>query len=81
MERTRALVTGPAGWAGRLLLLGAVGFWWGAVVVPNLISLAFPEWLSPDAIPRDLNPDIDWEGGWRIESRRRPSWSWPFWRW
>ena len=37
VERTRALVTGPlAGWTGRLLLLGAVVFWWGAVVVPNL---------------------------------------------
>ena len=63
MERTRALVTGPlAGWTGRLLLLGAVVFWWGAVVVPNLISLAFPAWLPPESIPRDLNPDIDWEG-------------------
>ena len=63
MERTRALVTGPlAGWTGRLLLLGAVVFWWGAVVVPNLISLAFPAWLPPESIPRDLNPDIDFEG-------------------
>lgn len=63
MERTRALVTGPmVGWVGRILLLGAVVFWWGAVVVPNLVSLAFPAWLSPEAIPRDLNPDIDWEG-------------------
>ena len=47
---------------GRLALLAAVAFWWGGVLVPNLISLAFPAWLSPDAIPRDLNPDIDWEG-------------------
>ena len=63
MERARALVTGPlAGWASRLLLLGAVLFWWGGVVVPNLLSLAFPEWLPPEAIPRDLNPDIDFEG-------------------
>ena len=63
MEGTRALITGRLwGWTGRLLLLGAVGFWWGGVVTLHLISLAFPEWLSPDAIPRDLNPDIDWEG-------------------
>ncbi len=63
MERTRTLVTGPlVGRVGRLVLLGAVLFWWGGVVVPNLVSLAFPEWLPPEAIPRDLNPDIDWEG-------------------
>ena len=63
MERTRALVGGPlGGWAGRLLLLGAVLFWWGGVLAPNLLSLAFPAWLSPEAIPRDLNPDIDFEG-------------------
>ena len=47
---------------GRLALLGAVCFWWGGVLVPNLISLAFPTWLPPEAIPRDLNPDIDFEG-------------------
>ncbi len=59
----RTLVTRPrAGWVGRLLLLGAVLFWWGGVVVPNLVSLAFPAWLPPESIPRDLNPDIDWEG-------------------
>lgn len=59
----RTLVTGPlAGWVGRLLLLGAVLFWWGGVVVPNLVSLAFPGWLAPESIPRDLNPDIDYEG-------------------
>ena len=42
---------------GRVLLLGAVAFWWGLIVVPRLVSLAFPELLSPDAIPRHLNPD------------------------
>ena len=63
MDRARTLVLGPTvGWIGRLLLIGAVLFWWGGVVVPNLVSLAFPEWLSPEAIPRDLNPDIDYEG-------------------
>ena len=63
MERTRALVTGPlAVWTGRLVLLGAVLFWWGGVLIPHLVSLAFPAWLAPEAIPRDLNPDIDFEG-------------------
>ncbi len=44
-------------WTGRVLLLGAVAFWWGAVVVPPLVSLTFPELLSPDAIPWNLNPN------------------------
>ena len=42
---------------GRVLLLGAVAFWWGLIVVPRLVSLAFPELLSLDAIPRHLDPD------------------------
>ncbi len=40
-----------------MLLLGAVAFWWGAIVLPRLVSLAFPELLSPDAVPPQLNPD------------------------
>ena len=39
------------------LILGAVAFWWGLIVVPRLVSLAFPELLSFDAIPRHLDPD------------------------
>ena len=46
-------------WAGRLLLLGAVAFWWGGVVVPHLASLALPERLHPTAIPWHLNPDLE----------------------
>ena len=46
-------------WTGRLLLLGAVVFWWGAIVVPRLLSLAFPAQLPPDAISPHLNPDIE----------------------
>ena len=42
---------------GRVLLLGAVAFWWGLIVVPRLVSLAFPELLSLDAIPRHLDPE------------------------
>ena len=42
---------------GRPLILGAVAFWWGVIVVPRLVSLGFPELLSPDAIPRHLDPD------------------------
>ena len=54
---TASQVRRPAEWTGRVLLLAAVAFWWGAIVVPRLVSLAFPELLPPDAIPRDLNPD------------------------
>ena len=46
-------------WGGRLLLLSAVTFWWGAIVVPRLVSLVFPQALSPDAIPWHLDPDQD----------------------
>ena len=42
---------------GRWLLLGAVAFWWGAIVTPRLVSLALPDLLPPDAVPRDLDPD------------------------
>ena len=48
-----------ADWTGRWLLLGAVAFWWGVIVVPRLFSLAFPTLLSPGAIPRHLNPEIE----------------------
>ncbi|MCY3801080.1 MAG: hypothetical protein OXG46_05845 [Chloroflexi bacterium] len=48
-----------AEWTGRLLLLGAVAFWWGTVVVPRLVSLIFPDLLPPDAIPESLNPDLE----------------------
>ena len=44
---------------GRVLLLGAVAFWWGLIVVPRLVSLAFPELRSLDAIPRHLDPDSE----------------------
>ena len=48
-----------AEWAGRALLLGAVAFWWGLIVVPRLVSLALPDLLPPDAISRHLNPDVE----------------------
>ncbi|MCY3959166.1 MAG: hypothetical protein OXG65_12825 [Chloroflexi bacterium] len=46
-------------WAGRLLLLGAVGSCWGGFVVPQLINLAFPELLPYSALPRYLDPGIE----------------------
>ena len=48
-----------AWWGGRVLLLGAVAFWWGATVAPRLVSLVFPQWLPADAIPWHLDPDQD----------------------
>ena len=46
-------------WAGRLLLLSAVATCWGGFVVPQLISLAFPELMPPSALPRYLDPGIE----------------------
>ena len=41
---------------GRGLLLGAVAFWWGAYVAPQLFSTAFPMLLPPwDAVLGKLN--------------------------
>ena len=48
-----------AEWIGRLLLVGAVVFWWGGHVGPKLFSLAFPALLPPDALPPQLNPELD----------------------
>ena len=48
-----------AEWIGRLLLLGAVVFWWGAIVLPQLISITVPEMLPWSALSRQLNPDIE----------------------
>ena len=57
-------VTGRQIWrlaerAGRLALVVAVTFWWGGYVMPQLFSLAFPAVLSPDALPRHLNPEYE----------------------
>lgn len=40
-------------------VLVAVAFWWGGVIAPHLVSLAFPELLPPTAIPDHLNPDSE----------------------
>ena len=46
-----------AEWTGRVLLLGAVAFWWGAIVIPRLVDLAFPGFLPSGVTPLHLNPD------------------------
>ena len=56
---TAGSVRPPAEWPGRVLLLSAVAFWWGAVVAPQLVSLAFPELLGSSAIPWHLNPNTE----------------------
>ena len=43
-----------AEWAGRVLLLGAVAFWWGGYVASQLLGLAFPS-PSPNALQVSLN--------------------------
>ena len=37
--------------------MGAVAFWWGAVVIPQLLRLLFPELLPAGATPWQLHPD------------------------
>ncbi len=49
----------PARWAGRLLLVGAVAFWWSVVVAPRLISLVRPDWVHPHDLPLWANPDSE----------------------
>ena len=53
---TRSAVWQFVGWTARLLLLGAVLFWWGGYVATQLFSLAFPALLPPwDATLGRLN--------------------------
>ncbi|MCY3801081.1 MAG: hypothetical protein OXG46_05850 [Chloroflexi bacterium] len=47
-----------AEWTGRCVLLGAVAFWWGAIVGPELFGLSFPSVL-PTGVPLQLNPDSE----------------------
>ncbi len=56
---TRKQIRRLAEWSGRALLLGLVAFWWGAVVAPQLVSMAFPSVLPWDALSRQLDPDIE----------------------
>ncbi|MCY3801128.1 MAG: hypothetical protein OXG46_06085 [Chloroflexi bacterium] len=56
---TGSTVRQLAAWTGRLLLLGAVAFWWGAVVTPQLISLALPTILPWGSISLQLQPDVE----------------------
>lgn len=58
-ERRVTRVLWLAQWPGRLLLVGAVAFWWAGFVVPRLISLVHPAWLAESDIPRWLNPDAE----------------------
>ena len=59
MRTTDSRVLRMAEWAGRLLLLLAVGLWWGGHVGPQLFSLAFPALLAPDDLLQALDPELD----------------------
>ena len=59
MRTTDSRVLRMAEWAGRLLLLGAVGLWWGGHVGPQIFSLAFPALLAPDDLLQALDPELD----------------------
>ena len=48
-----------AGWAGRLLLSGAVVLWWGGVVGTGLLSLAFPAWRGLQDAWLHIDPDAE----------------------
>ena len=56
---TRKQIRRLADRTSRALLVGAVAFWWGLIVVPRVVSLALPDLLPPDAIPRHLDPDSE----------------------
>lgn len=59
MRRAR-LGYGPlAGWAGRLLLLSAIAFWWGGIVFPRLIGLSSSAVLQLSALPGSLDPEAE----------------------
>ncbi len=49
----------PLALLGRVMLPSLMAFWWSAVVIPRLVSLAFPQWLPSGAIPWHLNPDLE----------------------
>ena len=48
-----------AAWTGRVLLLGAVAFWWGGIVVPRLLGLASSSLVPLPDLPRHLDPEVD----------------------
>ena len=45
--------------AGRVLLLGAVVFWWGGIVFPRLVGLASSSLVPLHDLPRQLDPEVD----------------------
>lgn len=59
MRRARLEFWPLTGAIGRLLLLGAVAFWWGGIVVPRLLSLSSSALIPPDALPRSLDPEFE----------------------
>ena len=51
----RRTLSGP--WSGALLAV--IGFWWGAYVAPELVSIAFPGVLPGERIPEWLDAEVN----------------------
>lgn len=59
MSRARGLPRALAGRAARLVLFGAVVFWWVGIVFPWLIGLSSSSLLPLQDFPRTLDPAVD----------------------
>ena len=59
MQRSGLEAWDLSAWAGRLVLFGAVAFWWGGIVFPRLVGLSSSSLLPLHELPRNLDPEFD----------------------